>query len=89
MAEKIGGIAMEYVVLDLYHGFMDFFETEEEALAAATLTLEQYRGLGPWANTADDPEVLVMQVTRRMTVASQEDNCAAFHPLKEVNRMSG
>jgi hypothetical protein len=79
---------MDHVVLNLYDGFMEFFETEEEALKAAALSLEQCRHLGPWANAADDPDVLVMRVTRRMTVTSKESE-ERVCPLKLVNRMSG
>lgn len=42
-----GGTAMDYVVLNLYDGLMNFFDTEQEALKASARDLEQYRHLIP------------------------------------------
>ena len=73
-------------MLDLYDGIMEFFETEKEALKAAVVSLEQYCHQGPWANVADRPEVLVMQVARRLAVTSADDG--AEHDRRWVKLMN-
>jgi hypothetical protein len=84
-----GGKAMDYVVLNLYDGIMDFFKTEDEALRAATVSLEQNRHLNPWAYVGDESEVLVMQVTRRLSAASAKEGGRHTYPAGKVNRMNG
>lgn len=78
---------MDYVVLNLYDGLMNFFDTEEEALQAAARDLEQYRHLGPWANCADDHEVLVMRVTRRLTATSVQPGGSNVFAIGQVHGM--
>lgn len=80
---------MDYVVLNLYDGIMDFFESEEEALRAAALSLEECRHLGPWATDVDGFEVLVMQVTRRMTAGSMKVAEEHPYPMGCVTQLSG
>lgn len=77
---------MDYVVLNLYDGIMDFFESEEEALRAAALSLEECRHLGPWATAFDGPEVLVMQVTRRINARSMIECEEHAHPMGRVTQ---
>ena len=43
VSDQEGGLSMNFVLIDLFGGTTDFFESEQEALQAADEVLDRYR----------------------------------------------